>query len=50
MTENDSIGLLKFVETFKSVYDDDDFLKTVKDITKVFIRTESFEQFKNKIK
>lgn len=50
MTENDSIGLLKFVEAFKTVYNDDDFLKTVKSITKIFIKTESFEEFKNKIK
>lgn len=48
MTESNSIGLLKFVEAFESKYKIPNFLATVKKITSILLKTETFENFKSK--
>lgn len=50
MTENNSIGILKFVEAFDEFYKMPDLLATVKKITSILIKFETFDDFKNKIK
>lgn len=50
MTENTSIGILKFVEAFDEFYKMPDLLATVKKITSILIKFESLDDFKNKIK
>lgn len=50
MTESNSIGVLKFVEKFGPVYKMPDILATIKKITAILMKSETPEDFKNKIK
>lgn len=50
MTENNSIGVLKFVEAFGPFYQMPDLLANVKKITSILIKSTSFDDFKLKIK
>lgn len=39
MTENNSIGILKFVKNFEEIYNDIDLLSTAKKITVIFMKS-----------
>lgn len=49
MTNNDSVGLLQFVNACQKIDNDPNLLQKAKRITNIFLTVQTFEEFKSKI-